>query len=892
MSTEDAVTEDGRADSTVAGGAGAGGAHEGARPTARRAWMDPQLSPVERAELLLAAATLEDKLAVVHGASFPPGVRADGYVPPNERLGIPALLEMGSGAGVTGGPMFEMYGEPATALPAPIAQAASWSEDLSWRCGALIGIETRTHGANVAIGGDVNIARVPLNGRTFEAYGEDPFLAARLIVAHLRGIQEQGVVATVKHYALNNQETNRGNWNYPSGAPAVDARIGERALRQIYLPAFEAAVTEAEVGVVMCAYNRVAGEYCSANRRLLTEILKEEWGFTGWVVSDWWATHDTVAAALAGLDQEMPFGDHFGEALEKAIRSGEVAEEVLDDKARRIWRTMFRLGLFDEQAAPDLVVAGPDHLRISEEAATAGAVLLKNDGTLPLDPAELRTVAVIGADADATAAVVAGGGSSHVLPAVSDTVLSALRDRLPGCEVVHVPATDPVQRSVVLTERDPVPSWVLRTGTDERAERGLRATYYPEPGFAGEPLDVRVDPYVGADWRPGRRLFNGDVSSVKPTPRDAWSITWEGAFRVPATGRYTFELTSVDGSRLLWDGEVLIDNGGVHGPETVTASIELTAGDTHAIRVEYSPEPVKTIERIKLGWDAPPEAYADGLRDAVEAAARADVAIVVARDIQCEGRDQASLHLPNGQDRLIEAVSQANPRTVVVLRTGGPVLMPWIDRVPAVLEAWYGGSCAGAAITRLLTGESVPSGKLPITFPRSQGDLPTRDERQFPGVDSVVEYAEGLEVGYRHYDAHGIEPLFPFGHGLSYTEFHYEDLAVAVDDGSAGGDGEDGPVLDVAVRLRNVGPREGTEVAQVYLSLPPDAGEPPQRLVGFRRVTLLPGEARTVTVRVRTRDLSIWDEAGSSWRVARGRYEVRVGGSSRDLPLRTSVVVP
>lgn len=830
----------------------------------------------ERAQALLEAASLDDKLAMVHGAAVPPGVPANGYCPPNPRLGIPPLLEIGSGAGVTG--------DRATVLPAPIAQAATWDPDLVGRCGTVIGRETRLHGCNVAIGGNVNIARVPLNGRTFEAYGEDPLLVARLIVPHLKAIQAEGVIATVKHFALNNQESNRGGrWTYPPGSPAVDARVDERTLREIYLPAFEAAVKDAGVGVVMTSYNRANGRYAAQNDVLLNQILKDEWGFTGWTVSDWWSVHDTIDAALGGLDQEMPTGEHFGAPLKRAIEQGTVPATVLDDKVRRIWRTMARIGILDQPEPRASSADQRHHLDVAEDCATASLVLLKNDGALPLERRELRSVAVIGPDADEGALVIAGGGSSHVHPNDTDTVLGALRAQLPGVHVSHVPGTDPPRRGVAMSDRDPVPSSVLRVDGSATAEHGLQAIYYPQPDFGGEPLARRSEPYLAALWRTGRDYFNGDVSSVPPPPLGAASAVWTGMLEVPVSGRYVLELTSVEGSRLWWDDELLIDHGGMHPLASVTVALDLAAGERHAIRVEYAPRSVPLIAQVKLGWDAPDDLVPDGVQEAVEAARASDVVVVVARDLQAEASDQACLSLPNGQDQLIASVAAANPRTVVVLRTGGPVVMPWLDDVPAVLQAWYGGARVGAAIAKILLGDEVPCGKLPITFPRSVHDLPTAPERvRFPGVDGVVEYRERLHVGYRHYDAEGLDVLFPFGHGLSYTSFEHTDLRV----GAA--QVETGTQVVVESHVRNVGTRSGAEVVQVYLNLPLEAEEPPQRLVGFERVHLRPGEAKRVSIVIGERELSIWDASDHAWRVPAGTFTLAVGGSSRGQPLEAT----
>jgi beta-glucosidase len=699
---------------------------------ARCPWLNSSLSPDQRAHELLAAMTIDDRIAMVHqpDRTFIHS-RAGGYIPPNPRLCTPDLVLNDAGAGVADRQV------KTVAFPAPIAQAATWDRRLEREFGRALGSEAWHKGVNVQLAPDVNIARVPMNGRNSEAFGEDPFLAGQTAVAEIDGIQQNPVIATVKHYALNNSEHNRAT---------VSADAGERTIREIYLPTFEAAVGQAHVGSVMCAYNRINGVYACQDGWMLNGILKGELGFSGFVMSDWGATHSTVPSALAGLDMEMnaPRGTYFGAALKAAVRSGKVPVARLDDMVLRILRSMFRAGIFEHPHAPEpgasaANVQTPADTALAQKISEEGTVLLKNaGGVLPVGGAGKR-LAVIGS---------AGG----------------------------------------------------RVGTQMSYGTG-GSSHVPEYGAKA---DV-VSPLQGIR---ARGAANGDL-----------------------------------------------------------------------VR------------------------YADGssIGAAVAAASTADVAVVFASDAESEGSDRPSLSLADArdcpltgcvplavnQDRLIEAVARANPHTLVVLDTGGPMLMPWLGRVKGVLQAWYPGQQDGNAIAALLFGDANPSGKLPETFPAAMADLPTGTPQQYPGTPDSAgvpheRYSEGLLVGYRWYDARRITPLFPFGFGLSYTTFALRSPRV-----------RRAPRAGASVELEvvNTGRRAGAEVPQVYVGLPTQMGEPPKRLAGFDRVLLAPGASQRVTIGLDPRAFSYWSSRTRSWMQAPGCDSVMIGTSSRDIKYRRIVAV-
>jgi len=715
----------------LAGGLGARGVLGAERDAAaERPWMNTALSADERAKLLERAMTLEEKFGLLHGkvgSAFrgepkPDGaIGSAGYIPGIPRLGVPALQESDAGLGVTN-PNNVRPGDVATALPASLALAATWSPELAYKSGVVIGTEARRKGINVMLAGGMNLAREPRNGRNFEYFGEDPLLAGTLAGEAVRGIQSQNVISTIKHFALNDQET---------GRQVLDARIAEDAARESDLLAFQIAIERGKPGAIMCAYNRVNGDYACGNDWLLNRVLKLDWKYPGWVMSDWGAVHD-VDYALKGLDQES--GEQidsqvfFDEPLKRAVAAGAVPQARISDMVRRVLRSMFAVGLFD---APD--ARGPidfdAHARDARQVAENAVVVLRNEhATLPL-ARTTRKIAVIGGYAES--GVISGGGSSQVNPVGGPALVAPL-------------------------------------------------------GGEGQ----------FAFWR----AINVQPSSPLRAIRALLAAGSEALF---VDGRYP--------------------------------------------------------------------------QEAARLAATADVAIVFGIQWMSENFDAPDLSLPQGQDELIRAVAAANPRTVVVLETGGPVLMPWVDKTAAVVAAWYPGQRGGEAIANVLFGAAEPGGRLPITFPASESQLP---HPEIPGIGVrlgtpfTLEYRSGADVGYRDFARRAQKPLFPFGHGLSYTTFAYGGLeATGTTD------------LTVSFTVTNTGPRPGYAVPQIYLTAA--RGQADLRLLGFDKALLAPSETKRFAVQVDPRLLAKYSTAARGWQIAAGKYEIALGASSGELVART-----
>ncbi|KVH73472.1 glycosyl hydrolase [Burkholderia cepacia] len=710
---------------------------------------DPDAAADQRAAALVAQLTNDEKLQLVHGTGLPaldlggpfPADALNGasYIPGVPRLGIPAVSSADSAGGVN------VKNARVTALPAPVALAATWDPALAGTYGTRIALELRALGFAEGLGGGVNLAREPRNGRTFEYMGEDPVLAGTLSAARTQATQAQKVIATIKHFAFNDQETNR---------MTIDSVVDERTMREAELLAFEIGVKDGQPGNVMCSYNKLNGVYACENPYLLTTVLKNEWGFKGVVQSDWGATHSTVAAVQAGLDEEepgaaddnnAPLGSFFNTKLRAALQVGSVSAARLNDMVQRKLRTLIRIGVMDAPPKPggaiDEAAGNADALAIARQSA----VLLKNAAApgdaqpvLPLAAGALKSVVVIGGHADA--GVLSGGGSGAV-PAIDGNAVTT-------CQ---------------------------------------------------QPADT---------------LFGGCATWYKSAP-------------------------------------------------------------LAAIRAKAPNAAVSYLD----GTDA---------NAAASAAAQADVAIVFATQWQTEGLDLASLSLPDAkadpynqqydQNALIAAVAAKAKRVIVVLENGSPVLMPWLANVHGVLEAWYPGAQGGQAIADLLFGDANPSGRLPLTFPKQEADLPQ------PAIDpsrTQTIYAEGLAYGYRWFDAKAIEPLFPFGYGLSYTTYALSALSARAD--AAGN-------VTVGVTVTNTGARAGAQTVQIYAALPASLGEPPKRLVGWTKVALQPGEARTVSVAVPAQRFAVWDANAHAWRIAAGSYGLSAAASSRDPQAQSTTV--
>jgi beta-glucosidase len=711
-------------------------------------WMNTSLSPDERADMVLKEMTLDEKIALLHGVGMPtddpvtpenaPSNRGVGYAVGVPRLGIPGIDMSDAAYGVRSS---QANGRYATALPANVAAAASWDPDAAYEYGALIGRELRAQGYNMTLGGGTNLTREPRNGRTFEYLGEDPILAGTLIARLIEGTQSAHVIGDIKHYAFNDQESGRN-----SGNVSIDKRAGHES----DLLAFEIGVTKGHPAAVMCSYNRVNGDFACENEWLLKDVLKKNWQFPGFVVSDWGGTHSTEKASAAGLDNEQPGKFFYSDKYKAAVDAGKIPMAELDDHIHRILRSMFAAGVIDypRQRAVVDPFAGFETSRKIEEG---GIVLLKNNkDILPIEGSKVKSIAVIGAHSDV--GMISGGGSAQV---------------------------DPIGGSAILPP-------------------GQGATHWQQQ---------------------------------------------------------------------IW----------------------------------FPSSPLKAIQQRAPGAKV---SFDPGVDPAAAAAAAkgADVVVVFAYQWESEGMDLPSLALPKyksgdkevDQDAIIDAVTKANSHVVVVLETGSPVTMPWVDAPEAIVEAWYSGSDGANALGNILFGSVNPSGKLPNTFPKSDADLPHPEiskptKIHFDGASTPemwakglppfpINYDEGLKVGYKWYDAEKKPVLFPFGYGLSYTTYGYSDLDVKT-----------GDTVTVTFKLENKGKRDGAEIAEIYAELPESAQEPPKRLVGFQKVKLNSKEKKTITVEIDRKYLSIWDESKDAWSLVPGKYTFMVGGSSDKLPEKKTV---
>ena len=808
----------------------------------------------ERSEALLGEMTLEEKVALSTGVDL----WHTGCV---DRLGVAALKVSDGPSGVRGE---RFSGTRSTSFPCGTALGATWDTDLVRRVGEAMGDEARGKGVHVVLGPTVNIHRHPLAGRNFECYSEDPHLTARMAVAFVEGVQSRGVGCSVKHFVANDQEYER---------MTISAEVGERTLREIYLPPFEAAVREAGAWAVMSAYNRVGGTYCGENRGLLTGTLKEEWGFDGFVISDWWGTHSTAGAANGGLDLEMPGAAlWFGEKLVDAVRSGEVAEDVVDGMARRMLRAAERTGaLGGPSPAEEVCDEDPLKTSVARRAATESAVLLRNErDVLPLDSPSIRTIAVIGSLAVFPA--VMGGGSSMVTPHRVRTPLDSLRTAV-GDSI-----------AVVYERGAAVPPSPLPVLTVDHLEGPMRAEYRSGSGFDGQAEIVEEGTRANFVWLPD---WTDAIDLSAYTVRSSARVLPE------EDGEWHFSLTSVGKSRLFVDGALVVDNWDARrrgksffglGSEEVTGEIEMTSGEARDVVVEYSSEG-KPMGGMAIGCFPPTRP--DAVERAAEAAAAADAAVVIVgtgQEWETEGRDRPHMDLPWEQDALVDAVVAANRRSVVVVNASAPLTLPWVENAGAVVWQWFPGQEGGPALADILLGKESPSGRLPTTLPVRLEDTPAF--AHYPGEGGVVRYEEGVFVGYRGHDAHGPDPLFCFGHGLSYTTFEYTNLAV--DPPSPG----QGDAVRVALDVTNSGGRAGAEVVQCYVhDVAASVARPPQELKAFARVHLEPGETRRVDLALDERAFAFWDDVAHGWTVEPGELEIRVGASSRDVRLTSTVTV-
>lgn len=796
-----------------------------------------------RVESILGKMTLEEKIDLLGGVD-------DFFVRAVPSAGLPKLK-------MADGPLGVRNFGPATTMAGGISLAATWNQQLAERVGTEIGRDARAKGVHFLLGPGVNIYRAPMNGRNFEYFGEDPFLASRIAVGYINGVQSQGVSATIKHFMGNNSEFDRHN---------SDSIISERAMREIYLPVFEAAVREARVGAIMDSYNLTNGEHMSQNKYLLSDVAKKEWGFDGVMMSDWFATYDGVAATNAGQDLEMPSGAHMNrETLLPAIKEGKVSVATIDEHVRRILRTAVRFGWLDrDQQDMSIPRLNQQGRQVALQAAREGMVLLKNDGNLlPLDRGKVKTVAIVGPGA--YPAVPIGGGSAAVQPFASKSFLEGLSEQLGTTGRVLYARGLPTLGEMA----DATNFSTAATG----GKPGLNAEYFSNDSLQGTPTLTRTERHIN---------FGGP----RVMPEGA-SQRWTGFYTPQSAGQHDLfvQSTGEDGGayRLYVDDKLVLDNWLLNVALTGVVTLTLDASP-HKIVLEHRGRSAWLGSRLKFGIMRHGSAVET---EAKKLASLADVVVVAVGfgpDNESEGADR-TFQLPPGQDELIQEMAAANKNVIVVITAGGGVDMSaWVDRVPALVQAWYPGQEGGTALAEILTGEVNPSGRLPITLGRRWEDSPVRDSYWPTGDTQRVEYKEGVFVGYRGYEKNGVKPLFPFGYGLSYTAFKYDNLTIKP---AAGGR------YEVSFDVQNTGKREGMDVAEVYVGdTHAKVLRPAKELKGFAKVSLRPGEKRRVTVTLDGRSLSYFDPDAKQWRAEPGDFDVLVGRSSAEIELRGKLTLP
>jgi beta-glucosidase len=804
---------------------------------------------------MISKMTLEEKVSLLAGAD-------SWRTPPIERLGIPVLKVSDGPNGVRGDR--ENPALTSACFPCGTALAATWNLELVEKIGEALGEELETKAAHVLLAPTVNIHRSPISGRNFECHSEDPFLSGFMATAYIRGVQSKGVGACIKHFVCNDQEFER---------KSISSEVDERTLHEIYLTPFRIAIQLAQPWALMTAYNRVNGVYACENKYLLNDILKGDWGYDGYVISDWYGTYGPETPKY-GLDLEMPGTARWmGENVLELVRAGELEESVVDDKVRRLLLILQRVNAFSSDSKTrieEYSLDKPEHRAVARKAAAEAIVLLKNENNLlPLEPKKFKSIAVIGYDAKA--ARILGGGSAwvnaHYITSPYDALVERYGDKFkityrPGCYTFK--KTPPIETVNLITP-------------EERP--GMQAVYYDNYDLEGDPIHSEVALKSELSWF-GQEGYAFDLTR--------FSLRMSGRYTPSISGMHRFRLSGQGRFRLILDGERKIEYWPDTSPLTIEDGfqddiyydMELEASKSYDLVVEYSCVRESQWRGVHLG--AIPLLPDTAFEDAVALAKESDVAIVFAGlnlEWESEGFDRSDMRLPMQQDDLIERISRVNPNTVVVLTAGSPLEMPWIGDVSSVLQAWYLGQEVGNAIGDIIFGEVNPSGKLPQTFPVRLEDNPAYIN--YPGENGKVRYGEGIFVGYRYYDEKKIIPLFPFGYGLSYTTFEYSSLSVVRDKIKPG------EILEVSVTVTNTGDRPGKEVVQVYVR---DAQSrlirPEKELKGFRKIMLQPGESKVVDFKLTADHLAYYDPAISSWIAEKGEYEVLIGSSSQDIHLQ------
>ncbi|NDW08723.1 hypothetical protein D0T56_03520 [Dysgonomonas sp. 520] len=808
-------------------------------------YKDVTASVEDRVNDLLSKMTLEEKIDYIGGYN-------DFYIRGIKRLDLPEIK-------LTDGPVGTHKDGKSTAYPAGTLSAATWDTSLVYELGKQLGRDSRARGVHILLAPGMNIIRSPLCGRNFEYFTEDPLLNSQISVAYVKGLQGQGVIATLKHYAANNQEWDRNN---------VSSDIDERVLHEIYLPAYKAAIQKAGAGAVMDGYNLINGVHATQHDYLNNYVLRTLWGFDGVVMSDWSATYDAVEAANGGLDLEMPRAKFMNkEHLLPAIESGKVKESTIDDKVKRILRLIFKNGFFEnEQLDTSIPLNNPEGAKIALNLARGGIVLLKNENNLlPLKTSKVKTVAVIGPNANS---YTSGGGSSYTFPFKSVSVLDGLRNSGNDVQISYISGVPTLPETVFNSVFYAEPGGKVK---------GLKGEYYNNIKLEGSPAITKIDSVVniGNGWH--------IAAERKGIPYDHCSMRWTGFVKPEKTAKYRFVIRGFDGFRLKVDGKQVITEWRNQGITTREVVLSLKAGKEYPIELEYFAH-VHPVD-ISFGWRED-KLYFD---EAAELAKNADVAIVnigFNESSERESNDRP-FQLPEYQDRLVESVVTANPNTVVLLNAGGNADMSkWIDKVPALLHIWYAGQEGGTAIAEILFGKTNPSGKLPMSFEKKWEDNPSYPYYYDTNNSKRVHYKEGLFMGYRHYDISDTKPRFPFGFGLSYTQFNYSDLNVSKLIS------QKGPQYKVSFVVKNTGEYDGAEAAQVYVRpIKPKVTRPYKELKGFSKHFIEKGSAQIFEILLDKEAFSYYKEELKDFDYDAGQYEIMVGSSSADIRLQKTIEI-
>ncbi|WP_198285556.1 glycoside hydrolase family 3 C-terminal domain-containing protein [Cellulosimicrobium cellulans] len=851
-------------------------------------WMDTSLSADERAALLLPEMTLEEKADLMAGDPYPPGQELAYINYGIPRLGIPELRMADIG------PSVRRALDPTTGFPMGLAAAATWNTAREVEVGAAVREEARLKQYNTVLGPNVDIPRNPWWSRVGESFGEDALLSGLFGASFVEGAQaERDLLVNLKHYNVYSDETNRTRANMEGATDADNSNmiVDERTLQEFYTRPWAAPVAQ-DLASVMCAYNKVNGVYSCENDHLLNEILRGQLGFEGFVLTDFGASRPRTESTIeGGTNMETGLEVAFGPAgikIVQAVNAGTLSEALVDERVLQILRTYFAFGVFDNPlpAAPQDVPV-EEHGALSRQVASEAITLLKNDDALPLDDTRAPgSIAVVGEGATWAAQQCCAGAATN--PTYEVTPLEGIQNGAPeGVTVEYARGVDAPHAYDLIQGPESIPSSVVSL-PDGSGTQGVQAVYWDNTTFQEPNIGVRTDLRPAFDNGP--IAFFAAHPEVQPPPAGAQAVSFSGEITAPTSGEYRLSLSGFGSGWLTFDGQEIVSFEDELAPnQYVSGPIQLEAGQSYPFRLDYAatnPRDGLDPGMVRLGWVPPAGTLSPDIDEAVELASNSDVAVVVAGLYETEARDRGELDLATYQDELITAVAAANPNTIVVLQSGGPVLMPWLGDVKGVVQAYYSGQEQGNAIADILFGRVNPSGKLPVTYPATETQ-PTEVLGIVPSLlhtdEPDIVLSEGVNVGYRGYAAAQAEPLFPFGHGLSYTSYDYGDMTAEAADGT----------VDVSFTLTNTGDRAGSEIAQVYAgTLPTEIETPVQQLAGFGRIDLEPGESKRVNVQLACKSLAYWDLDQSRWVSPAGPVDLTVGASSRDIRLEGSVTLP